>query len=194
MAGVAGQNSLAVIFLEDRLHYDGSQMAAQWAYRKTGRPGDSIVAFEGSCEVKPEQMLDLEDLTAGSVIQGPHMLHFIVEHFDLDLEKAVLRQRLLASIVGAELERRIGRVLRRDGDDLYDEKRKLTISIAALTGVSSKIHFAINVKEAKGVGVPTQGLAAYKIQAREFGEAILKAYAREMEGVHLARVKARPIS
>jgi len=168
-------------------------MAAQWAYRKTGQAGDSIVAFEGSCEVKPDAMLDLEDLQAGSVIKGPHLLHFIVEHFDLDLEKAVLRQRVLASIVGAELERRLGRVLRREGDDLYDEKRKLTISIAALTGVSSKIHFAINVKESKGVGVPTQGLDAYKIKAREFGQAVLEAYRREMESVHMARVKARPI-
>lgn len=194
MAGVAGPNSLAVIFLEERVHYDGSQMAAQWAFRTTGIPGDSIVAFEGSCEVKPDRMLDLEDLTAGSVIKGPHMLHFIVEHFDLDLEKAVLRQRLLASIAGAELERRLGRVLRRDGDDLYDDARKLSISIAALTGVSSKIHFAINVKEAKGVGLPTQGLDAYKIRAREFGQAILEAYAKEMEGVYWARVKARPIA
>lgn len=185
---------IRALFLKDRQHYDGAQMSAQWAYRTAGIAGDSIVAFEGSCEVKPEAMLDLEDVRAHSTIRGPHMLHFIVEHFDLDLEKAVLRQRLLASIVREELERRLGRTLSRDGDDVFDGKRKLTISIAALTGVSSKIHFAINVKEAKGVGVPTQGLAAYKIDAREFGEAVLEAYRREMDGVQFARVKARPIS
>jgi hypothetical protein len=168
-------------------------MQAQWAYRRAGVAGDSIVAFEGSCEVKPDKMLDLEDLQAKNVIKGPHMLHWIVEHFDLDLEKAVLRQRLLAALVREELERRLGRVLQRDGDDLYDGKRKLTISIAALTGVSAKIHFAVNVKEAKGVGVPTQGLQAYKIAARDFGQAILEAYRREMQSVYLARVKARPL-
>lgn len=197
MAGVAREGVPAVIhalFLKDRLHYDGSPMQPQWAYRKAGLAGDSIVAFEGSCEVKPERMLDLEDLQAGSVIRGPHMLHFIVEHFDLDLEKAVLRQRVLASIVREELERRLKRVLAREGDDLFDGGRKLTISIAALTGVSSKIHFAINVEEARDVGVPTKGLRAYRIPARSFGEAVLRAYRREMESVLLARVKARPIA
>ncbi len=193
---MAGQNIPAIIqtrFVADRIHYDGTQMAAQWAFRKFAVAGDSLIAFEGSCEVKPDTMLDLEDLQAGSVIRGPHMLHFIAEHFDLDLEKAVWRQRLLASLAREELERRLQRVLERDGDDLFDGKRKLSISIAALTGVSSKIHFALNVKEAKGVGVPTQGLNAYRIKPREFGEALLGAYRREVETIHLARVKARPV-
>jgi hypothetical protein len=184
----------AALFLERRLRYDGSQMRPQWAYRTAGVSGDSIVAFEGPCGVSRRMMLDLEDLQAGAVIRGPHMLHWIAEHFDMDLEKAVLRQRLLAGLVREELERRLGKIIARRGDDLYDGGRKLTISIAAPTGVSAKIHFAINVARAAGVGVRTEGLASYKIAAPDFGRAILKAYQDEMESVRQARCKARPVS
>ncbi|HLG42833.1 MAG TPA: DUF366 family protein [Planctomycetota bacterium] len=180
-------------FHSKRILYDGSQMVAQWAYRKFGLAGDSIVAFEGPCRVRPARMLDLEDLAKRSRIAGPHMLHWIVEHFDRDLERAVLRQRLLASIVGGALEARLERPLRRDGDDLYDGPRKLSISIAAPTLVSCKIHFAINVRRATGVGVPTEGIATYRIDPRSFADEILRAYAAEMLGVTEARVKARGV-
>jgi hypothetical protein len=192
MAGVDREAGPALILLRERIHYDGSQMQPHWAYRKTGAAGDSVVAFEGSCDVRPERMLDLEDLRAGSVIRGPHMLHFIVEHFDRDLEKAVLRQRLLAAIAREELERAARRRFERRGDDLYDGPRKLSISIAAPTAVSTKIHFAVNVKESKEAGVPTRGLEAYRIRPRPFARAVMEAYRREIAGVHQARVKARP--
>lgn len=169
--------------------YDGRQMDSQWAYRTFGVPGDAIVAFIGPCDVPAENILDLAD--AHSIIRGPLMLHFIVEHFDRDLEKGVLRQRLLAGMVKEELESRARVRLRRDGDDLYDGDAKLSISIAALTPVSCKIHFAINIKEAGDVGVKTRGIDAYRIEPRDFARAVLERYRRETVSIYEARCKAR---
>lgn len=180
-------------FLTGSLLYDGSQMEALWAYRFLGLAGDSIVAFVGPCRVPLSRMIDLEDWRAKAKIQSPRMVHWIAEHFETDLEKAVLRQRILASLAQAELVRRGAGAILRKGDDLYDGHRKLSISIAASTGVSTKIHFAVNVVEARTVGVPTGCLADYGVNVRSFAKAILNLYCQEMEGVYLARCKARPV-
>lgn len=176
-----------------RLRYDGSQMAPQWATRAFDLVGDSIVSFEGPCRVPPSKMLDLEDLLAGAAIRGPHMLHWIIEHFDRDLERAVLRQRLFAAIVKDEVERRSSRRLERRGDDLYDGRRKLSISIAAPTLVSCKIHFAVNVRRAAGVGVPTEGISAWKILPEELAVAASRAYAQEIRSAAEAGWKVRGV-
>lgn len=175
------------------IRYDGSQMAPQWAYRRFGLAGDSIVAFAGPCRVPFPNMLDLEDAGRRAAIRGPRMLHWIMEHFDADLERAVLRQRLFACLVLERLERRARRRLRRDGDDLYDGERKLSISIAAPTPVSCKIHFAVNIRRASGVGVPTEGIAAYGVDPASFAGEAMRAYASELRGVRAARVKVRAV-
>src|SRR4030095_989557 len=92
-----------------RINYDGTQIHSLWAYRSFGVQGDSLVAFQGGCEIPFSNMVDLEDVRAKSRIASPLMLHFIAEHFDLDLEKAVLRQRLLAAIVPDEPRRGVPR-------------------------------------------------------------------------------------
>jgi len=176
-------------FLRRRVDYDGSQIRSHWAYRAFGIQGDSLVAFRGACTVPPANMVDLEDYRAGARIAGPDMLHFIAEHFDADLEKAVLRQRLLASLAREELGDRV----RRRGDDLFIGERKLSISIATVTPVSTKIHFAVNVRRAPGVGVPTGGLEDLKVDPRRFAERLLRAYAAEMAGILDARTRVRGV-
>jgi len=176
-------------YIGRRIDYDGTQIRSHWAYREFGIQGDSIVAFRGACEVPPANMVDLEDLRSGSRIAGPDMLHFIAEHFDTDLEKAVLRQRLLAAIVRDEL----GGGVTREGDDLFAGRGKLSISIAALTPVSVKIHFAVNVRRARGVGVETRGLEDLKADPRRLAARVLGRYAAEMEGVLDARTRARGV-
>jgi hypothetical protein len=172
-----------------RIDYDGTQIRSLWAYREFGIQGDSIVAFRGACEVRPEHMVDLEDFRAGSRIAGPDMLHFIAEHFDTDLEKAVLRQRLLAAIVQAEL----GPRARREGDDLYAGRGKLSISIATVTPVSTKVHFAVNVRRAHGVGVETRGLEDLGVSPGDLAARVLRRYAAEMDGILDARTRARGV-
>lgn len=178
---------------EGTLTYDGAQLRSNWAYRNFGVTGDSIVAFRGPCEIPSDNIVDLEDLRAGSRIAGPDMVHFIIEHFDLDLEKAVLRQRLLSAIVRDEISARSGKTIERQGDDLYDGDRKLSISIATLSPVSSMIHFAVNVVRAEGVGVPTGALEDFKIDPGEFATEVARLYADEMTGIDEDRSRVRGV-
>ncbi|MBI5779527.1 MAG: DUF366 family protein [Planctomycetes bacterium] len=176
-------------FLPKKIKYTGRQLTSLWAYRNFGLQGDSIVAFVGPCNIPFKLMADVEDVRGRHKIYSSLMLHFIIEHFDCDLEKAVLRQRLLAGIVKETLEgnHRLHR-LRRRGDDLYDGAAKLSISVATASPVSTMIHFAINI-ETKHTPVKTAGLNDYKVNPRQFALKIMQAYTEEMQGVKQARCK-----
>jgi hypothetical protein len=171
------------------LVYDGTQIHSLWAYRTYGVQGDSIVAFQGGCDIPFTNMVDLEDVRAKSRIASPLMLHFICEHFDLDLEKAVLRQRLLAAIVRDLL----GGEVRRDGDDLFVGSGKLSISIATLTPVSSKIHFGINIERELHVDVETRGLKDLGVDATDLARGVLEQYVAQIDGIHHARTRVRGV-
>jgi hypothetical protein len=180
---------MKVHLAEGRIDYDGTQIHSLWAYRTFGIQGDSIVAFRGGCEIPFANMVDLEDVRARSRIASPSMLHFIVEHFDLDLEKAVLRQRLLAAIARDLL----GPEVRRDGDDLFLGAGKLSISIATLTPVSSKIHWGINIERATDVGVETRALRDLGVDAEPFARKVMDGYAAEADGILDARTRVRGV-
>lgn len=180
-------------FVRRRVDYDGSQIESLWAYRAFRIQGDSIVAFKGACEIPFRNMVDLEDILARSRIAGPWMLHFVAEHFNADLERAVLRQRLLVCAVKDELEARCRKRFQRMGDDLFDGTRKLSISIATVTPLSSKIHLGINIRRATGVGVPTAGLEDYGVAPDPMARAVLHRYGDEMDGVYDARTRVRGV-
>ena len=171
--------------------YDGSALSPLWAYRTLGIQGPSAVAFAGPCRVPIEGLVDQEDVRRQAPIASSRMLHIICEDFSSDLEGGIWRQRLLTAIAldllhGYPKARKVIR----DGDDLYDSRAKLSVSIATVTPVSTKIHFGINVLS-KGTPVKTKGLADYGIQATPFAKALLKAYAREWAEVQAARFKVR---
>ncbi len=133
------------IIFDKELDYDGSQISSLWGYNIADVQDDSIIAFRGACDVKIEHMIDLEDKKADESIISPDMLHFIIEHFDsTDLKLIYTRQRLFTSIVFETLNAR-GVSTKREGDDLFVNKKKLTVSIASTSAVSQKIHFGINV-------------------------------------------------
>ncbi len=178
-------------WLAKPLAYDGTALSPLWAYRTLGLKGPSAVAFAGPCEVSLEGLVDQEDVRRRAPIASTRMLHLIAEDFSSDLEGAVWRQRLLTAIA-LDLLRAHSRTagIRRDGDDLYDGKAKLSVSIATVTPVSTKIHFGINVSS-QGTPVKTRGLEDYRIPTAPFAKALLKAYAREWEEVQEARFKVR---
>lgn len=184
--------TVRTLWSDERIDYDGSQIRSGFARDRFGVEGDSIVAFTGACDVHPDHMIDLEDLRAGSRIRSEEMVHFLAEHLDRDLERAILRQRLLAVLVGEEVRRRSGRALERRAADLFLDGRKLNVSVATTTPVSAKIHFGVNVRPPEGVGVPTAGLVELGIAPREFAEAILDGYRREEAALARDRAKVRP--
>lgn len=181
-------------YCDKKIEYNGKQLSSLWAYRNFHLQGDSIISFRGSCRIQFTEMVDLEDVLARSPIYGSDMLHFIVEHFDRDLEKMVLRQRLLIAIIKEVLEKD-GHRLTRAGDDLYIDERKLSISIATSTPVSVMAHAALNI-DSRGTPVPAIGLGDLGYPEGDIpalAREICGLYTAEMEGVRLARCKVRGV-
>jgi uncharacterized protein len=181
------------LFIDETITYDGTQLASLWAYKNFRLQGDSIVAFAGPCNVKLAEMVDQEDVLAGAFIYSENMVHFIVEHFDMDLEKTVTRQRLLIAIMrDMLLEMGVSPTLRRQGDDLYLNDRKASVSIATLSPVSSLIHAAVNISS-QNTPVPTIGLADLHIDPVIFAKRVIHAYQNELDSIRMARCKVRGV-
>ena len=175
-------------FIEGETPYTGAELRSHWIMETCGLQGDAIVAFLGPCDVAVEHMVDLVDVAAGASIRARQVLHFIVERFDTDLEKMVLWQRLVVAIA-AEL---LPTSVTRRGDDLFAHDRKLSVSIATASPVSTLIHFALNV-DPTGAPVPAIGLDELGVDPRDFAHRLMTAFADELAGVREARCKVRPV-
>lgn len=185
-------------WLEQGILYDGLQLRSGWIKETSGLAGDSIVAFCGGADVPIEHMVDLEDVAANAPIFSEAMLHFIVEIFDRDLEKMVLRQRLLIAILLEELKKfpacgHAGAQLERRGNDLYDGKAKLSVSVATTSPVSALIHTGINISN-RNTPVKTKGLNDYDIGPKNLALAVMARFAEEMNGAAHATRKVRPVA
>ncbi len=171
--------------------YDGSPLSGQWAFRVHGIQGDSLLAFTGPCGVGVEDLADLEDARAGAFIRSRNMLHFVLELFGPALEEAVARQWLMAATCAEVLNVRLKAPrVRRDGNDLYVLKRKLSVSIAAPTGVSVKVHLGLNI-DASGAPVPALGLKDLGVGARPLALELMERFAVDHARMEAARSKVR---
>ena len=119
---------MKTLFIDDEIKYIGSQLAPHWIYKNFKIQGDAIVAFCGECEVKLTEMVDIEDVINNEPIYSKYMLSFISEQFNIELVEGVFRQRLLISCIKEALESR-GFLVRRSGDDLFVNDKKLSVSI-----------------------------------------------------------------
>ncbi|PIQ24713.1 DUF366 domain-containing protein [bacterium (Candidatus Blackallbacteria) CG17_big_fil_post_rev_8_21_14_2_50_48_46] len=174
----------------DPLPYYGPELTSHFIYNHFGLRGDAMVAFAGPCRVQLNDMVDLEDVHADAPIFSELMLHFLIEHFQTPLETMVLRQRLLTAQIQNLLHAHGQNQIRRSGDDLYDAKNKLSVSIATVSPVSGLIHFGINISSAN-TPVSTRGLADYEIDWQTFAQETLNAYAKEDASIRLALTKVR---
>lgn len=182
---------MLTMFIDRPMDYDGGQLVSHWIFGETGRPGDALVAFIGGCDVKLDHMVDLVDKRASCKIFSEKMLHFICEHFDHDLEKMVLRQRLFVAIICEELRTLKGATpFERRGNDIYDGDAKVNVSIATTSPVSTLMHIGVNIIS-KNTPVKTKGLADYGIDAKTFAEDVMKRYNAEVEGIKEARAKVK---
>jgi hypothetical protein len=126
------------------------------------------------------------------------MLHFIIEIFDRDLFSGVALQRLFASIIRdylqAEAHAALGKAqLERDGDDIFWGEKKLNISIATKSPVSTMIHLAINCTN-KGTPVETCSLEDLKLSPEKVATDVMEKFQREFEAILKATQKVRPVS
>lgn len=181
--------SFAFRILDVPTPYTGLELKSGWVASATGLAGDAAAGFIGPCHVPNEHLVDLDDARAGFFIRAASMAHVIVEHPGCPLAQAVLRQRLLVCILADVIS---VRRLRRDGDDLYYEGRKLTVSIAAPARGASLIHLGINVDPA-GAPVPAVGLAEMKIDPATLLGELLERYAGELATMAHAETKVKTV-
>jgi hypothetical protein len=183
--------------LKTGMLYDGSQIKPMWAFQELGIKGSSIVTWIGPMDIGADELIDYEDV--GLEITSAEMVHFIIEHFDVqpaDMRLCYHRQRILVMIVKDLLEER-GIKCQRKGDDLYVGSGKLSVSIASCSVSSMKIHFAMNLTskgtpvdvETSGLTECTPGLAHEDVPA--LAEKICAFYAGEISDIEQDIAKTR---
>ena len=150
--------------VDEIFEYDGSQINPSWAFQEFGIYGSSIVTWIGPVNITSDNLKDFADV--GLEIKSNYMVNFICEFFDqqpTNMRVAYLRQRLLVMIF-REILTEYGISTKREGDDIFVENRKLSISIASVSLSSAKIHFALNLED-KGTpdDVETIGLFDIKV-------------------------------
>lgn len=184
---------MKILFLEEIIPYTGSILHSHWIYKKTALKDSAMVSFVGPCDVGLDAMVDLEDVKDKRPIFSKSMLHFIAEHFESDLTKMILYQRLLMTLIQEELNSQIApqRVVRR-GDDLFLEEAKLTVSIATASPVSCLLHAGINIVS-EGTPVVTLGLDDLTISPQAFARGVMNRYVEEFCGIAWARSKVRGV-
>ena len=184
---------MKTLFVDNEIKYEGWQLAPHWIYKNFKIQGDAAVAFVGECDVKLTEMVDIEDVINNEPIYSKSMLSFITEQFNVGLVEGVFRQRLLICIIKEALEKRGIKVVR-DGDDLFVENKKLTVSIATKSLTSILIHTGINI-DSTGAPVAACGLTNDLgiTDIRMFAEEILCKYAEELDDIVLASTKVRGV-
>ncbi len=184
---------MKTLFIENEIKYIGSQLAPHWIYKNFKIQGDAIVAFVGECEVKLAEMVDIEDVINNEPIYSKYMLSFITEQFNVELVEGVFRQRLLVTCIKEALERR-GFFVRRNGDDLFVNDKKLSVSIATKSMTSVLIHTGLNILS-DGAPIPVSGLGSdLGIEdIKEFAQEIMQKYSDEIEDIILASTKVRGV-
>jgi uncharacterized protein len=141
--------------LKESTCYNGSQIEPMWAFRTFKIKESSIVSWMGPMDIGKDHLVDFEDV--GLEIKGDKMIHFIIEHFDVqpaDIRLCYHRQRIFVMII-KDMLNNLGIQTFRNGDDLYYKKPsnngklngKLSVSIATCSVSSMKIHFALNLVE-----------------------------------------------
>lgn len=176
-------------FIEERIKYTGNELAPHWIYRNFKMQGDAIVAFCGECEVNLDEMVDVEDVINNEPIYSTLMLNFIVENFNIGLVEGVLRQRLLITILKEVLEEIYSVSVKRSGDDLFVEGKKLSVSIATKSLTSVLMHIGLNI-DPTGAPIEAIGLDSLNINnVDEFAKNVMTRYSEEIDDIILASTK-----
>lgn len=184
---------MKTLFIENEVKYIGSQLAPHWIYKNYKIQGDAIVAFCGECDVKLTEMVDIEDVINNEPIYSKYMLSFITEQFNVELVEGVFRQRLLISCIKEALESR-GFKVKRDGDDLFINDKKLSVSIATKSLTSVLIHTGVNILS-EGAPIPVSGLESDLgiKDIKEFAKEVMDRYATEIDDIIMASTKVRGV-
>ncbi len=177
------------LFIDKNIKYDGSQLQSHFAYKNFKLPGDSIISFIGAVDVKLNEMVDIEDVINNEPIFSDLMLNFIIEVYGLELKGLVALQRLFISIIKETIEElRPDVKIIRDGDDLFYNSKKLSVSIATLSPISGLIHTALNIVNT-GCPIDVSCLNDLNIEAKDLAHIIIEKFVKEYESIEFATYK-----
>ena len=180
-------------FIEKETKYTGLELSPHWIYRNFHILGDAIVAFVGEVDVKLTEMVDIEDVINNEPIYSKKMLNFIIECFDFTLEQMVWAQRLFISII-KEVVESYGIVLKRQGDDLFFDNRKLSVSIATKSVTSCLVHTALNIIK-EGAPIQASDLSEMGIvDVKKFANEVMDKFKSEAESIKMATYKVRGLN
>ena len=184
---------MKTLFTDNEIKYIGSQLQPHWIYKNFNIQGDAIVAFCGECDVHLSEMVDIEDVINNEPIYSKYMLSFITEQFNVELVEGVFRQRLLICVIKEALENR-GFTVKRDGDDLFINNKKLSVSIATKSLTSVLIHTGLNILS-DGAPIPVSALKSdLNIEdVKGFALEIMEKYSNEIDDIKLASTKVRGV-
>jgi len=170
---------MTFLLAPDKLELTPEVLKPHWALKRFKLVGDSIVAFRGGVKLSPEQYVDLLEAQRERPIPNVDLLHFVVEHFDDDLERAILKENILINIAQEKILHRAPKSgVMRWGDNLYDGKYRLTISCATKTLVSAKIHLGICIDSDEENGY--HGISEFGIDPFELAEVVANQYRADM--------------
>lgn len=180
---------------KDGNEYDGSQINPSWAFQEFGVKDSTIVSWVGPMNILGDNLIDYEDV--GVDIKGNLMLNFIVEHFDEqpgNLKLVYHRQRMLVMITRDKLLD-YGIRTTQDGDDIFIDNKKLSVSIATASISTMKMHFALNITtEGTPVDVETSALEDNNMsmeQIHELQDSIANTYMEYIETIDKDITKTR---
>lgn len=181
------------LFIDKEIKYEGFQLAPHWIYKNFNIQGDAIVSFTGECDVKLGEMVDIEDVINNEPIYSKNMLSFISEQFNIGLVEGVFRQRLLICTIKEALEQRGIKIIR-NGDDLFFDDRKLSVSIATKSATSVLIHTGINIIST-GAPIKASGLSEdLGIEdIKGFACEVMNNYSEEIYDIIQASTKVRGV-
>ena len=184
---------MKTLLAKENIKYEGWQLCPHWIYKNFKIQGDAILGFIGECDVKLTEMVDIEDVINNEPIYSKSMLSFISEQFNVGLVEGVFRQRLLICTIKEVLEKRGFKIVR-DGDDLFFDGKKLTVSIATKSMTSILIHTGINI-DSSGAPVKASGLTSELgiKDVNEFALEVMDKYAKEIDDIIMASTKVRGV-
>jgi len=178
---------------KQKLDYFGPELRPHFVLSHFKIEGSVLVCFRGGCEVKTDHLVDWEDRLQNDFIRAKEMVHFLGEFFGITLKEGIWIQRLIVSEFESSLLRRGVSVIR-DGDDLFVQGKKLSVSIVTASPVSVLLHLGLNV-DPEGAPVSAIGLKEIfeESQIDEVIHEVVGRFEKEYASVNRAAVKVRPV-
>ncbi|MBQ7450469.1 DUF366 family protein [bacterium] len=181
------------LFCEENIKYTGKELSPHWILTNFKMYGDSIVSFVGEVDVPIDNMVDVEDRINNEPIYAKSMLNFIIEHFDYSIKEITMAQILFVQSIKEVFLNDYNIDLKRNGDDLFYNGRKLSVSIATKSIVSGLIHTALNI-DCTGAPVSASDINEIGIKdVKTLAQKIMKCYSNNIEKINYATTKVKGV-